>query len=98
MAGRDIFWDQNCKYNLMVRKTLENIIETYNGDRNTEDYKKFLVYTKRVFFSNGIHHHYSTDKIKPEFTKEYFNELIKNSDNSKFILAKVKHYTNSLKN
>ncbi len=88
LAGRDIFWDQNCKYNLMVRKTLENIIETYNGDRNTEDYKKFLVYTKRVFFSNGIHHHYSTDKIKPEFTKEYFNELIKNSDNSKFILPK----------
>jgi dipeptidyl-peptidase-3 len=90
LAGRDIFWDQNCKYNLLVRKSLENIIETYKGDRNTEDYKKFLVYAKRVFFSNGIHHHYSTDKIKPEFTKEYFNQLIQNSDNSKFILPKGK--------
>ena len=88
MAGRDIFWDQNGKYNLAIRKTLENIVETYKGDRNSEDFKNFMVYAKRVFFSNGIHHHYSTDKILPNFQKEYFADLIKNSDASKFVLPK----------
>lgn len=87
LSGRDILWDQNCKYNLTVRKTLETILETYNGDKNTDDYKKFLVYAKRVFFSNGIHHHYSTNKIQPEFNEAYFTELIKNSDASRLPLA-----------
>ncbi len=86
LAGRDIFWDQNGKYNLVIRKTLENIVETYQGDRKSEEFGKFLLYTKRVWFSNGIYHHYSTDKILPTFTKEYFIELIRNSDNSKFVL------------
>jgi len=80
LSGRDIFWDQNGKYNLTVRKTLENIIRTYKGDKNSDDYKKFITYAKRVFFSSGIHHHYSTNKIQPEFSKEYFAQLIKNSD------------------
>jgi dipeptidyl-peptidase-3 len=88
LAGRDIFWDQNGKYNLAIRKTLENIVETYKGDRKNADFEKFMLYTKRVWFSNGIYHHYSTDKIQVGFTKEYFQELIRNSDNSKFTLPK----------
>jgi dipeptidyl-peptidase-3 len=86
LAGRDIIWDQNGKYNLEIRKILENIIETYKGDRNSEDFQKFMVYAKRVLFSNGIYHHYSTDKILPEFSKEYFDELIKNSNQSTFVI------------
>ncbi|MGZ6540156.1 MAG: dipeptidyl-peptidase 3 family protein, partial [Bacteroidia bacterium] len=54
LAGRDIFWDQNFRYNLTIRKTLEAIIESYSGDKESADYKAFLVYTKRVFFANGI--------------------------------------------
>lgn len=88
LAGRDIIWDQNGKYNLAIRKVLENIVETYKGNRKTPEFNKFLVYTKRVWFSNGIYHHYSTDKILPEFSKEYFYDLVKNSDQSKFQLPK----------
>lgn len=87
LCGRDIIWDQNCKYNLAVRKTLENICTTYKGDKNSEDYKKFMTYAKRVWFSNGIHHHYSTDKILPEFPKEYFLSLLQHSDASGFPAA-----------
>ncbi len=74
--GRDIIWMQNCKYNLDVRKTIENIIENYEGDRTCEDWKQFETYAKRVFFSNGIHHHYAEDKFFPECTKEYFRSLM----------------------
>ena len=87
LSGRDIIWDQNYKYNLKVRRTLEEIYKSYKGDRAAEDFKKFEVYTKRVWFSNGIHHHYSTDKFLPEFSKEYFAELVKNSPDAKFPLA-----------
>ena len=81
LAGRDIMWDQNYKHNLKIRAALENINANYTGDKESEDYKAFKVYLKRVWFSNGIHHHYSNDKIKPEFTKEYFvSELLKNSN------------------
>jgi dipeptidyl-peptidase III len=90
VSGRDILWDQNGKYNLAIRKTLENIVQTYKGDRNTEDFQKFMVYTKRVWFSNGIYHHYATDKILPEFSKEYFSDLIDHSDKSGFVLPKGK--------
>ena len=86
LCGRDIIWDQNYKHNLCIRRTLENIINTYKGDKNSEDYSKFLVYTKRVFFSNGIYHHYSSDKIIPNFSKEFLTELINNSDATKFPL------------
>ena len=75
--GRDIIWVQNCKDNLAVRKVIENIIENYTGDRTSEDYKKFETYAKRVFFSNGIHHHYAEDKFFPECSQEYFAELMK---------------------
>ena len=74
--GRDIIWMQNCKDNLEVRRLLENILENYDGDRECEDFAKFLTYAKRVFFSNGIHHHYAEDKFFPECSKEYFASLM----------------------
>ncbi|MCD4744795.1 MAG: dipeptidyl peptidase 3 [Bacteroidales bacterium] len=86
LAGRDIIFDQNYKHNLCIRRTLEEIAKHYKGDRETEDFGKFMVYTKRVWFSNGIHHHYSTDKFLPEFSKEYFVHLINNSDGAEFPL------------
>lgn len=76
LAGRDITYDQNCKYNLLVRKTLEAIYQGYTGDRSGKDFRQFTTYMKRVWFSNGIHHHYSSDKFFPEFSQEYFASLI----------------------
>tara|TARA_B100000508_G_scaffold141007_1_gene145004 strand:- start:7209 stop:9248 length:2040 start_codon:yes stop_codon:yes gene_type:complete len=76
LSGRDIIYDQNYKHNLVIRKALENIVSTYSGDMESEEWKNFMVYTKRVWFSNGIHHHYSTAKLKPECSKEYFNKLL----------------------
>lgn len=78
-SGRDIFWDQNFKYNLKVRKVLEQILDNYSGERETQEFANFLVYAKRVFFSNGIHHHYAEDKILPSCTQEYFASLMKDS-------------------
>src|SRR6187402_879310 len=75
-SGRDIMWDQNYKYNLVIRKALENIYQNYKGDKSTADWKNFEIYLKRVWFSNGIHHHYSSDKIKPDFSIAYFNTLL----------------------
>ena len=75
-AGRDIIWDQNGKYNLQIRKMLENIYTGYNGDKNSTDYKAFEKYIKQVWFGNGIHHHYSTDKFTPEFSREFFIEQL----------------------
>lgn len=81
LAGRDIIWDQNYRHNLLIRKGLENINTRFTGDRSTEDFKAFKEYLKRVWFSNGIHHHYSNDKIKPAFTREYFDrELLLKSN------------------
>ena len=74
--GRDIIWMQNCKYNLEVRKVLENILENYKGDRTCENWAQFETYAKRVFFSNGIHHHYSEDKFFPDCSQEYFQGLM----------------------
>ena len=88
LAGRDIIWDQNYKHNLCIRRTLEAIVTTYSGEKNNEDYKEFMIYTKRVWFSNGIHHHYSNAKFLPEFSKEYFAELVKGSDAEKLPLQK----------
>ena len=79
-CGRDILADQNFKYNLCIRKTLEAIINSYQGDRENADFQNFMVYAKRVFFSNGIHHHYAEDKFFPEITESYFAELVKGSD------------------
>lgn len=86
LCGRDIMYDQNYKYNLSVRKTVENIINTYTGDKNAPEFGSFMEYAKRIWFSNGIHHHYSSDKIIPEFTNEFFNSLVKASDQKNFPL------------
>ncbi len=75
--GRDIIWMQNNRHNLEIRRVLENILENYGGDRTSEEFAKFETYAKRVFFSNGIHHHYAEDKFFPECSQEYFAELMK---------------------
>ena len=79
LCGRDIFWDQKYKNNLMVRKSLENILTTYAGSKNSKEWLKFETYCRQVFFANGIHHHYSNAKILPEFTVDYFKEIMRNS-------------------
>ncbi|MDD7256782.1 MAG: dihydrofolate reductase [Prevotellaceae bacterium] len=76
LFGRDITFDQFGKYNLRIRKTLETIFEHYEGNRNTSDFRHFTVYLKRVWFSNGIYHHYGYDKLIPDFSREYFQELL----------------------
>ena len=76
LSGRDIIFDQNYRHNLIIRRVLEAIVEHYNGDRSTEEWNEFMVYTKRFWFSGGIHHHYSSAKIKPGFSPEYFDKLI----------------------
>ena len=74
--GRDIIWDQNGKYNLQIRKLLENIYTDFKGDKNSKDFKAFEKYLKQVWFGNGIHHHYSTDKFVPEFSEAFFTEQV----------------------
>lgn len=76
LSGRDIMWDQNYRHNLTIRKALENIFTTYKGDKDLEDWKSFEIYLKRVWFSNGIHHHYSNAKIIPEFSSDYLKQLL----------------------
>jgi dipeptidyl-peptidase-3 len=80
LVGRDIFYDQNGKDNLTVRKTIEAIYESFKGSKSGEDWEKFKTYAGRVWFSNGVHHHYSNDKFIPECSFAYFSELVKNSD------------------
>ena len=74
--GRDIIWMQNCRFNLDIRKMLENALQNYEGDRTSDDYMKLEAYAKRVFFSNGIHHHYAEDKFIPECSQEYFQGVM----------------------
>lgn len=76
LAGRDIIWDQNYRHNLTIRKALEQVYTSFEGDKTTDNWKNFEIYLKRVWFSNGIHHHYSNDKIKPDFSAEYLTELL----------------------
>lgn len=76
LSGRDIIYDVNYRHNLAIRHALETIVKKYDGDKTTEDWKNFMVYTKNIWFSNGIHHHYSMDKFNPDFSKEYFMELM----------------------
>ncbi len=80
IEGRDILYDQNCKHNLCIRRTLEAIYENYQGDKNSTDFKNMETYLKRVWFSNGIHHHYSGDKFVPEFSQKFFAEAVKSLD------------------
>ena len=74
--GRNITWDQYCKWNLPIRHVVEDILNEYEGDRECADFQNFTVYAKRLFFANGIHHHYSEDKFFPECPKEYFQSLM----------------------
>jgi len=76
LSGRDIIWDQNYKYNLKIRKALENVYTNYSGDKTTSDWSAFETYLKRIWFSNGIHHHYSNDKMKPDFSADYLKKLL----------------------
>jgi dipeptidyl-peptidase-3 len=87
LSGRDILWDQNFRYNLLIRKTIEGIIDNYSGDRKTAEYAAFMIYAKRLFFANGIHHHYSRDKLKPGFNESYFISLLKGTEQNKLPLA-----------
>lgn len=87
--GRDIYFDQNYKYNLKIRKALEYILTNYKGDKTTKDYKAFEVYAKRFFFSNGLHHHYGEKKFFPECSKEYFASLLNNYKDKDFILEQI---------
>ena len=74
--GRDITWDQYCRWNLPVRHAVEKVLEEYPGDRSCPGFRDFTVYAKRLFFSNGFHHHYAEDKFFPACPKEYFRELL----------------------
>ncbi len=76
-CGRDIIYDQNYKHNLAIRKTIEAVLNTYNGDKSADEYKKFETYAKRVFFSNGIHHHYSKAKFVPTCSYDFFATAVK---------------------
>ena len=82
LAGRDIMYDQNYRHNLKIRTALENIYTNYNGEKSSDDWKKFEVYLKRIWFSNGIHHHYSNDKFNPGFSSEYLEKLLLDTDTS----------------
>ena len=77
LAGRDIMWDQNFRYNLKIRNALEKVYQKYHVEKaNDDQWKAFETYLKRVWFSNGIHHHYSNDKIKPGFSSDYLRTLL----------------------
>lgn len=76
LAGRDILWDQNCRYNLAIRDLLEDVYANYKGDRNDPQFRGFEKYLKQVEFANGIHHHYSMDKFMPEFTPEFLSAQV----------------------
>lgn len=79
LLGRDILWDQNCRYGLQLRTTLEDIYTHYEGPKDNPDWQAFVVYIKRVWFSNGIYHHYNSTKFQPGFSKEWFLERLKDS-------------------
>ena len=87
LQGRDILFDQNGKYNLTIRQMLEAVYTGFNGDKNTPDFKAMEVYLKRVWFSNGIHHHYGSEKFTPGFTSEFFKQALLSVDASTLSLA-----------
>ncbi|MFQ5741775.1 MAG: dihydrofolate reductase [Acidobacteriota bacterium] len=86
LSGRDIIWDQNCRFNLQVRRVVENIVQTCKLDPGTAEWQEFLTYTKRLWFSNGLHHHYSSLKLVPGFSEQYFARLVRASDPEEFPL------------
>ncbi|MDX5426662.1 MAG: dipeptidyl peptidase 3 [Bacteroidota bacterium] len=82
LSGRDITWDQNYKHNLVIRRAIEDILKNYEGSREGTQWEEFYTYARRVFFSSGIHHHYSEKKFQPGFTREYLEELLTSSGSS----------------
>lgn len=76
LAGRDIMYEMNYRHNLEIRKALDRIVGNFSGNKDSEEWKQFLTYAKRVWFASGIHHHYSMDKFKPEFSREYLDILL----------------------
>jgi dipeptidyl-peptidase-3 len=80
LAGRDIFYDQNYQHNLRIRKLLSAIVASYTGDRSSDEFAGLLDYAKRVWFANGIHHHYSSDKMLPGFSPQALAQMVANSD------------------
>ncbi len=88
LEGRDILYDQNNKYNLCIRRTLEAVFENYKGDRKSADFENLTTYLKRVWMGNGIHHHYSEEKFIPEFSAAYFKLAVKSIDPGKLPLSK----------
>jgi len=77
LAGRDIMYDQNYRHNLKIRRALEVVYSKFDGDKSTSDWKNFEIYLKRIWFANGIHHHYANDKFIPEFSREYLEDLMR---------------------
>jgi len=92
LCGRDILWDQNNRYNLSIRSVLETIWKSFKGDHDSPEFKQFEIYLKRVWFSNGIHHHYSTEKLPTGFSADYFDELVSNSNWSGFSAPSGKNF------
>jgi dipeptidyl-peptidase III len=88
LEGHDILYDQNNRHNLCVRRTLEAVYENYKGDRKSADFKKLIIYLKRVWMGSGIHHHYSEDKFIPEFSAAFFAKVLKSIDAAKLPLSK----------
>ncbi len=80
LEGRDILWDQHNSLNLTIRRVCESIYENYMGNKSTDDWKNFETYLKQIWMANGVHHHYSEDKIIPQFSQEYFVSLVKGVD------------------
>ncbi len=98
LCGRDIFYDQKYRHGLLLRKTLEGILNSYSGTRSGEEWTQFEDYCKRFFFSNGMHHHYSSDKMFPECKQEYFIQLLEKSDLSQLPLKglQLSDFTNTI--
>ena len=94
LQGRDILFDQNGKYNLTIRRMLEAVYTGYKGDKNTPDFKAMEVYLKRVWFSNGIHHHYGSEKFVPGFTPEFFRQAVQSVDELRCRLPKDRLWNN----
>lgn len=88
LEGRDILFDQNGKYNLRIRRTLEAVYTNYQGDKNSSDFQKMEIYLKRVWFSSGIHHHYAADKFMPDFSQDFLRKAVLSVDAAKLPLAK----------
>ncbi|MCP9611262.1 dipeptidyl peptidase 3 [Coprobacter tertius] len=98
LQGRDILYDQNNRWNLIIRRTLEAIYIYFKGDRDTEEFKNFEIYLKRIWFSNGIHHHYSTDKMMPGFPENYFIKAVKSIEDKYLPLKKGESKESLLEN